>query len=224
MIYFPAFFLHKNAKFIHAMAQDSFLHFKSQLCPVNSSRVVFCGGRIFMWADYLLEPSLFTPQATPSCAWAPHQFFAGAPTFVVVIFVLITILIITHLNRYNHHHHALQYWNHHDHHQNHCQRTICVIIFFVFVPFVFCSCAQTCFDFISRLLSVCPFLLSFIPHTFEFTKWNLMRKLKKNLQTQIEFVLVSTICATWTDLRRKYYWDQNLNMNTEQGQILIWET
>ena len=44
------------------------------------------------------------------------------------------------------------------------------------------------------------------------------------MQTQIEFVLVSTICATWTDLRRKYYWDQNLNMNTEQGQILIWET
>ena len=44
------------------------------------------------------------------------------------------------------------------------------------------------------------------------------------MQTQIEFVLVSIIYATWTDLRRKYYWDQNLNMNTEQGQILIWET
>ena len=135
--------------------RDLCLHSNPQPCPVNSSRVVFCGGRIFMWADYLLEPSLFT-QPLPH---VPERriSFLPATIFVVLIFVLITILIITHLNRYNHHHHALQYWNHHDHHQNHCQRTICVIIFFVFVPFVFCSCAQTCFDFIFRLLSVALF-------------------------------------------------------------------
>ena len=51
-----------------------FLAFSPQPCPVNSSRVVFCG-RIFMWADYLLEPgSLFTNDHSLMCLSAASVF------------------------------------------------------------------------------------------------------------------------------------------------------
>ena len=41
-------FLDKYAKFIPGTAHDSFLHFRPQLCPLNSSGIVFCAAHFYV--------------------------------------------------------------------------------------------------------------------------------------------------------------------------------
>ena len=41
-------FLDKYANFIPGTAHDSFLHFRPQLCPLNSSGIVFCAAHFYV--------------------------------------------------------------------------------------------------------------------------------------------------------------------------------
>ena len=111
---------------------------------------------LFMWADYLLEPSLFTPTshslmclsgASVFC-WRSVLFFSylfwspslskqmkSSPSCIAIV---------------------------KNPHQNHRQHTIRFIKFFVFVPFVFCSCVPE-LKLVSISFLDC-FLFAFLTH------------------------------------------------------------
>ena len=155
------------------MAQDPSQHFHPQPCPVNSSGVVFCAAAHFYVSRLSFRAIAFYPNQP-----LPHvperrisflllsQFLLLSYLFSSPVLSFITLLnrdmIIT-----------IKHCNTENLDQNH---TSWFIMFFVFVPFVFCP-SSNLFRFRFQIAFCLPFLLSFNPHTSESPKLYLMSKL-----------------------------------------------
>ena len=67
-------FLDKYAKFIPGTAHDSFLHFRPQLCPLNSSGIVFCAAHFYVSRLSFRARIAFYPSHSLICLTATSVF------------------------------------------------------------------------------------------------------------------------------------------------------